>query len=152
MLTLSNTNCVHFKRRCVQVFFDCVINVYHLPLLVRFLWFDLWHNFVNGWTAKETLKFWLTLAVSDWRWYFAQHVRAYTRISVAPFWNLTVNLQLNNNNNLLHVFTNFTYFLQNLLPLPAGASAALVKPTKYHYYPHNQHIYLLPECAIQQVS
>lgn len=41
---------------------------------------------------------------------------------------------------------------QNLLPLPAGASAALVKPTKYHYYPHNQHIYLLPECAIQQVS
>ncbi|XP_065361543.1 uncharacterized protein dsx-c73A [Calliphora vicina] len=25
------------------------------------------------------------------------------------------------------------------------------KPTKYHYYPHNQHIYLLPECAIQQV-
>lgn len=43
------------------------------------------------------------------------------------------------------------YFFQNLLPLPAGASAALVKPTKYHYYPHNQHIYLLPECAIQQV-
>lgn len=41
--------------------------------------------------------------------------------------------------------------LQNLLPLPAGAGAALVKPTKYHYYPHNQHIYLLPECAIQQV-
>lgn len=26
-----------------------------------------------------------------------------------------------------------------------------VKPTKYHFYPHNQHIYLLPECAIQQV-
>ncbi|KAL1139272.1 hypothetical protein AAG570_006258, partial [Ranatra chinensis] len=25
------------------------------------------------------------------------------------------------------------------------------KPTKYHYYPHNQHIYLLPECAVQQV-
>uniref|UniRef100_A0A1A9UIF6 Uncharacterized protein n=1 Tax=Glossina austeni TaxID=7395 RepID=A0A1A9UIF6_GLOAU len=25
------------------------------------------------------------------------------------------------------------------------------KPTKYHYYPHNQHIYMLPECAIQQV-
>ncbi|KAG8232345.1 hypothetical protein J437_LFUL008813 [Ladona fulva] len=25
------------------------------------------------------------------------------------------------------------------------------KVTKYHYYPHNQHIYLLPECAIQQV-
>lgn len=24
-------------------------------------------------------------------------------------------------------------------------------PTKYHYYPHNQHIYFLPECAIQQV-
>ncbi|KAG4067414.1 hypothetical protein HA402_009651 [Bradysia odoriphaga] len=30
---------------------------------------------------------------------------------------------------------------------PPGAA----KPTKYHYYPHNQHIYLLPECAIQQV-
>ncbi|CAG9828818.1 unnamed protein product [Diabrotica balteata] len=42
------------------------------------------------------------------------------------------------------------YREENLLPLPAGASAALVKPTKYHYYPHNQHIYLLPECAIQQ--
>ncbi|EFN82248.1 hypothetical protein EAI_09026, partial [Harpegnathos saltator] len=28
---------------------------------------------------------------------------------------------------------------------------ALAKPTKYHYYPHNQHIYLLPECAVQQV-
>ena len=28
----------------------------------------------------------------------------------------------------------------------------LVKPTKYHYYPHNQHLYLLPECATQQVS
>lgn len=27
-----------------------------------------------------------------------------------------------------------------------------VKPTKYHFYPHNQHIYVLPECAIQQVS
>ncbi|KAG5679328.1 hypothetical protein PVAND_008900 [Polypedilum vanderplanki] len=24
-------------------------------------------------------------------------------------------------------------------------------PTKYHYYPHNQHPYFLPECAIQQV-
>ncbi|KAK9718879.1 hypothetical protein QE152_g22961 [Popillia japonica] len=40
---------------------------------------------------------------------------------------------------------------QNLIPLPAVAGAALVKPTKYHYYPHNQHIYLLPECAVQQV-
>ncbi|GJQ67051.1 hypothetical protein Trydic_g21951 [Trypoxylus dichotomus] len=40
---------------------------------------------------------------------------------------------------------------QNLIPLPAAAGAALVKPTKYHYYPHNQHIYLLPECAVQQV-
>ena len=28
----------------------------------------------------------------------------------------------------------------------------LIKPTKYHYYPHNQHLYLLPECATQQVS
>lgn len=27
----------------------------------------------------------------------------------------------------------------------------LIKPTKYHYYPHNQHLYLLPECATQQV-
>lgn len=27
-----------------------------------------------------------------------------------------------------------------------------VQPTKYHYYPHNQHPYFLPECAIQQVS
>ncbi|XP_055326663.1 uncharacterized protein LOC129580352 [Sitodiplosis mosellana] len=26
-----------------------------------------------------------------------------------------------------------------------------IKPTKYHFYPHNQHIYVLPECAIQQV-
>jgi len=26
-----------------------------------------------------------------------------------------------------------------------------IKPTKYHHYPHNQHIYLLPECAVQQV-
>jgi len=25
------------------------------------------------------------------------------------------------------------------------------KPTKYHYYPYNQHLYLLPECATQQV-
>jgi hypothetical protein len=28
----------------------------------------------------------------------------------------------------------------------------VAKPTKYHYYPHNQHLYLLPECATQQVS
>ncbi|XP_065217572.1 uncharacterized protein dsx-c73A [Planococcus citri] len=28
---------------------------------------------------------------------------------------------------------------------------AIAKPTKYHYYPHNQHMYLLPECAVQQV-
>ncbi|XP_014251315.1 uncharacterized protein LOC106667713 [Cimex lectularius] len=34
------------------------------------------------------------------------------------------------------------------LRLPGTASS---KPTKYHYYPHNQHIYLLPECAVQQV-
>ena len=26
-----------------------------------------------------------------------------------------------------------------------------VQPTKYHYYPHNQQPYFLPECAIQQV-
>ncbi|PSN42692.1 hypothetical protein C0J52_06940 [Blattella germanica] len=40
------------------------------------------------------------------------------------------------------------------MKIPGGAAAAaagLTKPTKYHYYPHNQHIYLLPECAIQQV-
>lgn len=41
--------------------------------------------------------------------------------------------------------------LQTGVRLPEGASAALAKPTKYHYYPHNQHIYLLPECAVQQV-
>ncbi|KAJ4445558.1 hypothetical protein ANN_12238 [Periplaneta americana] len=43
--------------------------------------------------------------------------------------------------------------LQETVKLPGGAAAAaagLTKPTKYHYYPHNQHIYLLPECAIQQ--
>lgn len=45
----------------------------------------------------------------------------------------------------------FFYFLQTGVRLPEGASAALAKPTKYHYYPHNQHIYLLPECAVQQV-
>ncbi len=28
----------------------------------------------------------------------------------------------------------------------------VIKPTKYHYYPHNQHLYLLPECATQQVT
>lgn len=40
------------------------------------------------------------------------------------------------------------------LSLPGGESATgvLTKPTKYHYYPHNQHIYLLPECAVQQVT
>lgn len=26
------------------------------------------------------------------------------------------------------------------------------QPTKYHYYPHHQQPYFLPECAIQQVS
>ncbi|XP_063215707.1 uncharacterized protein LOC134527189 [Bacillus rossius redtenbacheri] len=31
------------------------------------------------------------------------------------------------------------------------AATGLAKPTKYHYYPHNEHIYLLPECAVQQV-
>lgn len=46
-----------------------------------------------------------------------------------------------NSNDLLFFFI----FFQKE---PPGAA----KPTKYHYYPHNQHIYLLPECAIQQVS
>ncbi|XP_065337357.1 uncharacterized protein dsx-c73A [Cloeon dipterum] len=32
-----------------------------------------------------------------------------------------------------------------------GDPVALAQPTRYHYYPHNQHVYLLPECAIQQV-
>jgi hypothetical protein len=43
--------------------------------------------------------------------------------------------------------------LQEPVKIPGGAAAAagLTKPTRYHYYPHNQHIYLLPECAIQQV-
>ncbi|KAL7046173.1 hypothetical protein ACKWTF_002501 [Chironomus riparius] len=27
----------------------------------------------------------------------------------------------------------------------------ITPPTKYHYYPHNQHPYILPECAVQQV-
>lgn len=35
---------------------------------------------------------------------------------------------------------------------PPTKPNSAVKPTKYHYYPHNQHIYLLPECATQQVS
>ncbi|CAO1333139.1 unnamed protein product [Diamesa hyperborea] len=32
-----------------------------------------------------------------------------------------------------------------------NTNSSKVKPTKYHYYPHNQHPYFLPECAIQQV-
>uniref|UniRef100_A0ABD2XB67 Uncharacterized protein n=1 Tax=Trichogramma kaykai TaxID=54128 RepID=A0ABD2XB67_9HYME len=47
--------------------------------------------------------------------------------------------------------TNYTSASDTGVRLPEGASAALAKPTKYHYYPHNQHIYLLPECAVQQV-
>ncbi|KYN19023.1 PREDICTED: mucin-5AC [Trachymyrmex cornetzi] len=47
--------------------------------------------------------------------------------------------------------TNYTTASETGVRLPEGASAALAKPTKYHYYPHNQHIYLLPECAVQQV-
>ncbi|CAD1472583.1 unnamed protein product [Heterotrigona itama] len=47
--------------------------------------------------------------------------------------------------------TNYTSLAETGVRLPEGASAALAKPTKYHYYPHNQHIYLLPECAVQQV-
>ncbi|EZA54211.1 hypothetical protein DMN91_000316 [Ooceraea biroi] len=47
--------------------------------------------------------------------------------------------------------TNYTSTSETGVRLPEGASAALAKPTKYHYYPHNQHIYLLPECAVQQV-
>ncbi|XP_012525617.1 mucin-5AC [Monomorium pharaonis] len=47
--------------------------------------------------------------------------------------------------------TNYTTASETGVRLPEGASAALEKPTKYHYYPHNQHIYLLPECAVQQV-
>ncbi|XP_071558709.1 uncharacterized protein Dsx-c73a [Temnothorax nylanderi] len=47
--------------------------------------------------------------------------------------------------------TNYTAASETGVRLPEGASAALAKPTKYHYYPHNQHIYLLPECAVQQV-
>ncbi|XP_006617261.2 uncharacterized serine-rich protein C215.13 [Apis dorsata] len=46
---------------------------------------------------------------------------------------------------------NYTNLGETGVRLPEGASAALAKPTKYHYYPHNQHIYLLPECAVQQV-
>ncbi|XP_033329112.2 doublesex cognate 73A isoform X2 [Megalopta genalis] len=47
--------------------------------------------------------------------------------------------------------TNYTSLTETGVRFPEGASAALAKPTKYHYYPHNQHIYLLPECAVQQV-
>ncbi|XP_060825751.1 uncharacterized protein LOC132912388 [Bombus pascuorum] len=47
--------------------------------------------------------------------------------------------------------TNYANLSETGVRLPEGASAALAKPTKYHYYPHNQHIYLLPECAVQQV-
>ncbi|XP_025154196.1 uncharacterized protein LOC105185298 isoform X2 [Harpegnathos saltator] len=47
--------------------------------------------------------------------------------------------------------TNYTSISETGVRLPEGASVALAKPTKYHYYPHNQHIYLLPECAVQQV-
>ncbi|XP_033149312.1 uncharacterized protein LOC108598106 [Drosophila busckii] len=47
------------------------------------------------------------------------------------------------------------YYQQKLGGLNANnkdnKKTATAKPTKYHYYPHNQHIYLLPECAIQQV-
>lgn len=39
--------------------------------------------------------------------------------------------------------------MQKVQTVPATTGNG--KPTKYHYYPHNQHIYLLPECAIQQV-
>lgn len=45
----------------------------------------------------------------------------------------------------------FRVYFQTQPPTKPNAAAA-VKPTKYHYYPHNQHIYLLPECATQQVS
>ncbi|XP_020708896.2 uncharacterized protein LOC105693432 isoform X1 [Athalia rosae] len=51
----------------------------------------------------------------------------------------------------LKLTTNYTSASETGVRLPEGASAALAKPTKYHYYPHNQHIYLLPECAVQQV-
>ncbi|XP_043277304.1 uncharacterized protein F26C11.3 [Venturia canescens] len=51
----------------------------------------------------------------------------------------------------IKITTNFSSIGETNVRLPEGASAALAKPTKYHYYPHNQHIYLLPECAVQQV-
>ncbi|EDV95780.1 uncharacterized protein LOC6558391 [Drosophila grimshawi] len=43
------------------------------------------------------------------------------------------------------------YYQQKLNNNKDNKKTATAKPTKYHYYPHNQHIYLLPECAIQQV-
>ncbi|KPI99658.1 hypothetical protein RR46_02572 [Papilio xuthus] len=52
--------------------------------------------------------------------------------------HLSIDLDIHNN-------------ISKTVPLPAGSTSVLAKPTKYHYYPHNQHIYLLPECAIQQV-
>lgn len=58
--------------------------------------------------------------------------------------------------NFGHVYkaSNWCFMFQEPVKIPGGAAAAaagLTKPTRYHYYPHNQHIYLLPECAIQQV-
>ncbi|KYQ59476.1 hypothetical protein ALC60_01461 [Trachymyrmex zeteki] len=44
--------------------------------------------------------------------------------------------------------TNYTTASETGVRLPEGASAALAKPTKYHYYPHNQHIYLLPALTL----
>lgn len=44
-----------------------------------------------------------------------------------------------------NIFNDFILFFFVFFPQPS------VQPTKYHYYPHNQHPYFLPECAIQQV-
>ena len=72
------------------------------------------------------------------------------------FNNININLNIKNTRESTSsvrkaFFINCLLLFQTGVRLPEGASAALAKPTKYHYYPHNQHIYLLPECAVQQV-
>lgn len=57
-------------------------------------------------------------------------------------------MTIKQNHSVVHANIESSLLLNFQLKEPAGPA----KPTKYHYYPHNQHIYLLPECAIQQVS
>lgn len=50
--------------------------------------------------------------------------------------------------NTKPIVTNSNFDVVNNVASKAKPS---VQPTKYHYYPHNQQPYFLPECAIQQV-